>query len=106
MNFSKLIIIPRAALLAKMACSSPSTNGAPQKDITASPWKSLITPRCSDTDSVIPSKNKFNNLTSSDGSTVHQGDNTTGEGDGDDEEDELNHDHGHIDTNKYSSSLS
>ncbi|MDB9931346.1 TerD family protein [Flavobacteriales bacterium] len=32
----------------------------------------------------------YNNLTSSDGSTVHQGDNTTGEGDGDDEEVKIN----------------
>ena len=32
----------------------------------------------------------YNNLTSSDGSTVHQGDNTTGEGDGDDEEIKIN----------------
>jgi tellurium resistance protein TerD len=32
----------------------------------------------------------YNNLTSSDGSAVHQGDNTTGEGDGDDEEVKIN----------------
>jgi tellurium resistance protein TerD len=32
----------------------------------------------------------YNNLTSSDGSTVHQGDNTDGEGDGDDEEIKIN----------------
>jgi tellurium resistance protein TerD len=32
----------------------------------------------------------YNNLISSDGSTIHQGDNTTGEGDGDDEEIKIN----------------
>ena len=40
----------------------------------------------------------YNNLTSTDGSVVHQGDNTTGDGDGDDEEI-------HIELNKVSSDI-